>query len=219
MVARLALIATLLLAPLGGCIKHANPAGGLFTGAIATKPAPPPHGPTKLFSWLPSYPPAQAGQVIPAGTPYTLDSGDKLRITVFGEQNLSRSYSVDGSGYISMPLIGAVMARGVTTYELERRIADELKHKYVKDPKVTVEVETYRPFFILGEVKKPGQYPYVNGMTVQTAVAIGGGFTERAKKRAVQITRRISGQPVTFNAPDNAPVRPGDTVNVMERFF
>ena len=93
--------------------------------------------------------------------PYELDSGDRLRVGVFGQENLSRDYAVDGGGYISMPLIGAVQARGITTFDLERRIAAKLKAKYVKDPKVTVEVQTYRPFFVLGEVRRPGQFPYV----------------------------------------------------------
>lgn len=152
-------------------------------------------------------------------SPYRLDSGDRLRVTVFGQGNLSRSYSVDGSGFISMPLIGAVEARGATTFELERRIATALKRKYVRDPKVTVEVEANRPFFILGEVDNAGQFPYVAGMTVQTAVAIAGGYTPRAKKRNVEITRQINGTTVIRTVPPNAKVQPGDTITVKERFF
>lgn len=151
--------------------------------------------------------------------PYVLDSGDRLRVGVFGQENLSRDYAVDGGGYISMPLIGAVQARGITTFDLERRIAAKLKAKYVKDPKVTVEVQTYRPFFVLGEVRRPGQFPYVNGMTVQTAIAIAGGYTDRARKRSVQMTRRIHGTAVERSVPPTYPVRPGDTINVRERFF
>jgi len=152
-------------------------------------------------------------------SPYRLDSGDRLRVTVFGQGNLSRSYSVDGSGFISMPLIGAVEARGATTFELESRIVTALKHKYVKDPKVTVEVETNRPFFILGEVDNAGQFPYVAGMTVQTAVAIAGGYTPRAKKRNFQITRLINGKTVIRTVSPNDKVQPGDTITVKERFF
>ncbi|MGI9385444.1 MAG: polysaccharide biosynthesis/export family protein [Methyloligellaceae bacterium] len=158
-------------------------------------------------------------QFADANATYRLDSGDRLRIVVFGQQNLSRTYAVDGGGYISMPLIGAVASRGATTFELEQRIADQLRVKYVKDPKVTVEVETYRPFFILGEVRRAGQFPYVNGMTVQTAVAIAGGFSERAKESEVQLTRRANGRAVTRSVPPNYPVRPGDTIKVTERFF
>jgi polysaccharide export outer membrane protein len=154
-----------------------------------------------------------------AGSPYKLDSGDRLRVTVFGQKNLSRSYPVDAGGFISMPLIGAVEARGISTFQLEERIARSLKRKYVKDPKVTVEVETSRPFFILGEVRNGGQYSYVADMTVQTAVAIAGGFTPRARKRSVQITRRINGATVTQKVPASWKVQPGDTITVKERFF
>jgi polysaccharide export outer membrane protein len=118
-----------------------------------------------------------------------------------------------------MPLIGAVEARGATTFELEGRIVAALKYKYVKDPKVTVEVETNRPFFILGEVGNSGQFPYVAGMTVQTAVAIAGGYTPRAKKRDFQIARQINGATVLRTVSPNFKVLPGDTITVKERFF
>jgi polysaccharide export outer membrane protein len=153
------------------------------------------------------------------GTPYTLGSGDRLRINVFGQQNLSRTYRVDASGFISMPLIGAVEALGISTYQLEERIAATLKRKYVKDPKVTVEVETNRPFFILGEVRNGGQYPYVADMSVQTAVAIAGGFTPRARKRSVQLTRKMNDAMLTQKVPPSWKVQPGDTITVKERFF
>ncbi len=162
--------------------------------------------------------PRQAPMAQAAG-PYTLDSGDVLRVNVFGQENLSRQYSVDGSGYISMPLIGAVRASGSTSFQLEKKIAAQLKKNYVKDPKVTVEVATYRPFFILGEVRQPGQFPYVNGMTVQNAVAIARGYTERARERKVQLTRRIQGRDVKMTVPRDYPIRPGDTIYVMERFL
>lgn len=151
--------------------------------------------------------------------PYRLDSGDRLRVVVFGQENLSRTYAVDGGGFISMPLIGAVQARGFTTFALEREIAGKLRAKYVKDPKVTVEIQTYRPFFILGEVKNPGQFAYVNDLTVQTAVAIAGGYTERARESTVKVTRRMNGQEVTFKVGQDYNIRPGDTIYVTERFF
>lgn len=150
---------------------------------------------------------------------YTLDTGDRLRIVVFGQDNLSRGYTVDGSGNVAMALVGMVRARGGTTYQLEQRIEGALAGTYVKDPKVSVEVEVYRPFFILGEVRQPGQYPFVNAMTVETAVAIAGGYTERANERRVRITRRMGEELETFALPSFESVRPGDTIYVRERLF
>jgi len=150
---------------------------------------------------------------------YILGSGDKVRITVFGQENLSRTYPVDAGGFVSMPLIGAIRAGGMTTFDLESQITEALRKKYVKDPKVTVEVETYRPFFILGEVRKGGQYPYVAGMTVETAVAIAGGYTARAKKRSVQLSRPVNGRTVVRTVPPSWKIRPGDTITVKERFL
>lgn len=151
--------------------------------------------------------------------PYRLGSGDKVRITVFGQENLSRTYPIDASGYVSLPLIGAVTAGGRTTFDLEGQIAAALRTKYVKDPKVTVEVETHRPFFILGEVRKGGQFPYVPGMTVETAVAIAGGFTARARKRTVDLSRQVNGRIVIRKVPGTWKVMPGDTITVKERFL
>jgi polysaccharide biosynthesis/export protein len=142
---------------------------------------------------LPLTPPIAGVPGVPAnpyGT-YRLDAGDRVRVIVFGQDNFSRSYSVDSNGTVSLPLIGPVRARGLTTFELSTDIAAELRRKYIKDPKVSVDVEAYRPFFILGEVKQPGGYPYVNAMTVGAAVALAEGYTERAKKRMVRLTRRI----------------------------
>jgi len=151
--------------------------------------------------------------------PYLLDSGDRLRIFVYGQPNLSRLYTVDHGGAISVPLIGRVGARGLTTYQLEARIKGRLGTKYVRDPEVTVDIAQNRPFFILGEVRTAGQYPYVNGMTVRTAVAIAGGYSERASKQKIQITRRINGLVEKLDVPDDYVVMPGDTLLVYERFF
>ena len=178
------------------------------------------HAPQRLYpAGLRTGVGAQPQQTTAVPSPYTLDSGDQLRITVFGQENLSRIYLVDAGGYVSMPLIGAIRARGGTTFQLEERISGALRRKYVKDPKVTVEVQTNRPFFILGEVRNGGQYPYVAGMTVQTAVAIAGGFTPRAKKKSMQLTRQVNGATVSRMVPANWKVQPGDTITVSERFF
>ncbi len=152
-------------------------------------------------------------------TPYRLDSGDRLNIVVFGQTNLTRNYSIDGGGNLAMPLIGAVQARGMTVRELENKIGNELRQGFLRDPNVTVEITTYRPFYILGEVRNPGQYPYVDGMTIRTAVAIAGGYTERANKRNAEISRQYSGRIVAGKVAPEYPLRPGDTVNIDERFF
>ncbi len=151
--------------------------------------------------------------------PYTLASGDRLRVLVFGQDSLSNSYAVDSAGQISMPLIGPVSALGQTTRSLENRIAAKLRNGYLREPKVSVEVEQYRPFFILGEVSTSGQYPFVNGMTIQTAVAIAGGFQPRADRYVAEITRIVSGEPVTGKVALDTPVRPGDTILIRERYF
>ena len=128
--------------------------------------------------------PAPGGEL-----PYTLDSGDRLRVVVFGQDGLSNTYIVDATGKITLPLIGPVSARGCTTTQLARVIADRLRNGFVREPHVAIEVETYRPFFILGEVLAPGQYPYVPNMTVETAVAIAGGFTPRAFRYDAAVSR------------------------------
>jgi polysaccharide export outer membrane protein len=151
--------------------------------------------------------------------PYTLDAGDRLRVVVFGQAGISNSYLVDAGGNVSLPLIGVVPAHGITTQQLAQRIAARLRQGYVRDPNVSVEIETYRPFFILGEVTNPGQYPYVANMTAETAVAIAGGFAPRAYKQTVDLTRTAHGQQLRAEVPITAPLRPGDTVTVKERWF
>lgn len=151
--------------------------------------------------------------------PYTLSSGDRLRVIVFGQDSLTNTYSVDGAGRVSMPLIGVVSAEGLTTAALEKAIESRLRGGYLREPKVSVEVEAYRPFYVLGEVTTAGQYPFVNGLTVQKAVAIAGGFAPRASRWSVDVTRVIEGVPSTASVPLTFPVRPGDTITVRERFF
>ncbi|MGP0092583.1 MAG: polysaccharide biosynthesis/export family protein [Xanthobacteraceae bacterium] len=168
--------------------------------------------------------PAAAAVVVGAASPgldvpYTLDSGDRLRITVFGQEGLTNTYTVDASGKVMLPLIGSVSARGLTDRQLSTAVADRLRQGFIREPHVAVEIEFYRPFFILGEVAVPGQYPYVPNMTVETAVAIAGGFTPRASHESVQLGRTIDGQPFRGRAPLATPVRPGDTITVEERWF
>lgn len=151
-------------------------------------------------------------------TLYTLGSGDRLKVTVFGEPDLSREFQIDGSGNISFPLIGQLPVKGMTIQQVEKRMIDKLKDGYLVDPNVTVEVLNYRPFYILGEVSKPGQYEYVNGITLYNAVAMAGGYTYRARQNQAQITR---GNPevIIDNAEHATIILPGDIINIRERFF
>ncbi len=151
--------------------------------------------------------------------PYTLDAGDRLRITVFEQEGLTNSYTVDQAGYIAFPLIGQVPARGRTLQQLEGLIAQKLRQGYLRDPDVSVEVDRYRSVFVMGEVGQAGQYSYVPGMTVQNAIAVAGGYSPRAYQGNADITRRINGEILTGRVPISDPVMAGDTIYVRERFF
>lgn len=150
---------------------------------------------------------------------YLLDTGDRLRVFVYGQPNLSRLYTVDHDGKISVPLIGNITVRGMTTYGVESTLRQRLGREFVKDPQVTVDVQQNRPFFILGEVRNAGQYPYVSGMTIETAVAIAGGYSERANERKARITRRVNGFVEVIEVPPDYTVQPGDSVYVYERLL
>jgi polysaccharide biosynthesis/export protein len=157
---------------------------------------------------------------LPQAGPYQLDSGDKLRVVVFGQEDISGEYAVDGSGFISMPLINQVEARGRSVTDLEKEIAQRLQSgNLLVNPSVSVQVATFRPFFILGEVRQPGQFPYVEGMTVLTAVAMAGGFTYRAEMDNYTITRKTGEKAVEAKAERNTVVQPGDVIFVRERYF
>lgn len=151
--------------------------------------------------------------------PYRFDAGDRLRITVFDQPNLTNTYQIDASGNLAFPLIGTVPARGRSAEQLQASIADKLRNGYLRHPDVTVEIDQYRPFFVMGEVRNAGQYPYVAGMTAQTAVAIAGGYTARGDQSSVDITRQINGEIMNGRVPVTDPIRPGDTIYVRERFF
>lgn len=151
-------------------------------------------------------------------TMYTLGPGDRLKITVFGEDHLSGEFQLDGSGRISFPLIGEVRSQGLTLRELEQRLGDKLRDGYLIDPRVSLEVLNYRPFYILGEVNKPGQYEYVSGITLFNAVALAGGYTHRARQNRAQITR-TNPDMVIEDADHATIILPGDIINIRERFF
>lgn len=151
--------------------------------------------------------------------PYRVDSGDRLRITVFDQRDLTNTYSVDQAGYIAFPLIGSVPARGRTIQELEGQIAAQLQKGYLRNPDVSIEVDRYRSIFVMGEVGQPGQYSYVPGMTIQNAIALAGGYTPRALQANADVTRKINGEILTGRVLISDPVLAGDTIYVRERLF
>ncbi len=150
---------------------------------------------------------------------YRLDAGDKLRVVVYGQEGLTNTYAIDASGAITMPLIGSVPARGRTPAGLAAEISGKLRNGYIREPSVAVEIESYRPFFILGEVAAPGQYPYVPNMSVESAVAIAGGFSPRAQRDRVTLTHTDSSGSMRVVVPLGTAIGPGDTVLVGERWF
>jgi polysaccharide export outer membrane protein len=150
---------------------------------------------------------------------YHLDAGDRLRVVVYGQEGLTNTYAIDAGGSITMPLIGSVPARGRTTAGLAAGISAKLRAGFIREPSVAVEIEAYRPFFILGEVAAPGQYPYVPNMTVESAVAIAGGFSPRARRDSVTVTHTDASGTARFVVPAGSPISPGDTVLVSERWF
>jgi polysaccharide export outer membrane protein len=155
-----------------------------------------------------------------AATPYRLGSGDVLTIRVYDQEQLSGTYHVDDSGFVDLPLLGLVQAKGGSTDDLAARVAAALQaRQLILRPSVAVEVSTYRPFYILGEVTTPGPYPYRPDMTVLTAISIAGGFTYRAETAYVGVTRDIGSSPVQYRAPMSAMAQPGDVITVFERRF
>jgi polysaccharide export outer membrane protein len=151
---------------------------------------------------------------------YQLGAGDQVRIITFGDEQLTGEFRVKDDGDISMPLLGAVKAAGLTTVQLQNAITSELTGRNLyRNPSVSVEVIAYRPVFVLGEVAKPGQYPYQPGMTVVSAVAIAGGFTYRAIESEVSIVRNVNGKATEGRAERQTLVRPGDVITVHERSF
>ena len=162
-----------------------------------------------------SLPPLESG---PVGE-YTLDTGDQLRVIVFGQPDLSGQFGVNDRGEVSMPLLGQVAARGLTTPELESEIESVLSDGFLVNPSVSVEVGTFRPYYILGQVEGPGRYEFAPGMTILTAVTIAGGFTFRANEDTMSITRYGPEGPVEYQAGRETAVQPGDVIFVFERYL
>jgi polysaccharide biosynthesis/export protein len=155
----------------------------------------------------------------PSASSYVLGSNDRIRLRVYGEPDISGEYEVDASGHISVPLAGPMKAAGTTTRDLERSIKSALAKGIVRDPRVNVEIIAYRPYYILGEVKKSGEYPYRLGLTVLDAVASAGGFTYRANENKVYLRRAGTSIEETYALDAPVPVFPGDNIRVPERYF
>jgi len=150
---------------------------------------------------------------------YVLGPSDRVRLKVYGEQDITGEYELDTNGYISVPLAGRVKAAGLNTRQLEKAVAAALSKGLLRDPRVNAEVATYRPFFILGEIKKAGEYPYKAGLTVLDAVASAGGYTYRANESKVVIRRAGSSVEETHALDAPVPVFPGDNIRIPERYF
>ena len=150
---------------------------------------------------------------------YVLGHGDRIRITVFGHENLTGEFLLSETDSVSLPLVGVLDFNGATLKEAQNIVVNALKPDYLVDPKVSVEVFEYRPFYIIGEVNNPGSYPWVNGITVIEAVAIGGGFTYRARKKQMLVIRETDETRTEQEIEPNGKVLPGDLIRVAERFF
>lgn len=146
--------------------------------------------------------------------PYLLDTGDVVRVTVYGEADLSRSYRVDDSGAVALPLVGPVKVRGKSTQLAAAAIAAALAAGYLREPSVAVEIDTYRPFFIQGAVKNSGQYPYVYGMTLRAAISTAGGYDTGAQRGAATVYRRTGDEITKYVLQPDAIIQPGDTIVV-----
>ena len=153
------------------------------------------------------------------GTSYALGAGDKLRITVYGEERLTGEYLIDGSGAIAFPLIGAVVAKGLTGPALAERLQLALSKGYLDNPSIAIDVLNFRPYYILGEVNKPGEYQFVEGLTIFSAVAKSEGFTYRADENRIFIRHKNESSETLYRLDGSTPVQPGDTVRVLERRF
>jgi protein involved in polysaccharide export with SLBB domain len=154
-----------------------------------------------------------------ADAEYLLGPGDQLRVTVFGQPDLSGEFEIDGSGRLAFPLVGAVQVGGLSVNQAEQAIVSRLKPDYLRDPQVGIEVLNYRPFYIIGEVRSPGSYPYRSGITILNAVAIAGGFTYRADEDSAYLTRGNDPNAKQVEVRMDTVLLPGDIVEIGERYF
>jgi polysaccharide export outer membrane protein len=167
----------------------------------------------------PAFAQAQEPSSAPSAASYVLGPNDRVRLKVYGEPDISGEYEIDSTGNVSVPLAGHIKAAGLTTRQLERSIISALSKGIVRDPRVNVEIALYRPYYILGEVKKSGEYPYRLGLTVMDAVASAGGFTYRANENKVYLRRSGGGVEEVHALDAPVPVFPGDNIRIPERYF
>lgn len=166
----------------------------------------------------PAFDPSQPA-VEAVDSPYRLGLSDRVRVTTYNEPNLTGEFQIGGTGTISFPLIGEVPAQGKTAAELQQALTTRLADGYLRDPRVAVEVTTFRPFFIMGEVERPGRYPTAEGMTIARAVALAGGYTYRANRNKVFVRRRGDSVEREIDAESDVAVAPGDILRIGERYF
>jgi polysaccharide export outer membrane protein len=158
-------------------------------------------------------------QVAAASAPPKLHPGERIKVIVFGEDRLSGEYEIDPSGQISIPLAGTMKAAGLTQTDLERELARKFRNEYLKNPKVTVQIASLRPFYIMGEVEKPGSYPYRSGLNALSAIALAGGTTYRGSRNTILIQRQGDSGMREYPLSASTPVLPGDLVRIPERYF
>jgi polysaccharide export outer membrane protein len=208
--ARAVIVSVVAALALSGCMRRSGPVAMVQ-----------PQGNLDAMAYgQPAHAAARYGVPAPIYDPdYHLDAGDRLRVVVYGQEGLTNSYAIGAGGNITMPLIGSVPARGMTPAGLAASITGRLRNGFIREPSVAVEIEAYRPFFILGEVAAPGQYPYVPNMSVESAVAIAGGFSPRARRDEVTLTHPTADGVYRAVVPLGTPISPGDTVLISERWF
>lgn len=193
--------------PYTSCIAGVLTALAFFTTACTTD-----NSPTPAQDLSTSTIPSQLSEI-------QIEAGDKLRVTVFGEDKLSGDYQVDAAGYVSLPLAGSVQVAGKTAPQLQQALENKFKVSYLRNPQITVEVLAFRPFYVLGEVQKPGEYPFRIGLNVLSAIAIAGGGTFRADTSKVLIQRSGFNDIREYPQSPTIKIMPGDLIKVPERYF
>ncbi len=194
-------------------------AAAIFAGALLIASFSAPANAQEAAAPAAPPPPPAAMVTAPVDEGYILGVGDRVRVVVFGEANLSGEFAIDSTGHVALPLIGDLPAQGLSLRAFERKVEDALKQGYLQDPRVSAEVLNFRPYYILGEVARPGTYPYTSGLTVYNAVATAGGFTYRANQGSVRIKRQGEDKEMNVKLTPSLLLQPGDTIRIKERWF